>query len=413
MLFAILGPCVTLAFGLTIDGPTPRGPGEGGNGGDTPRFQAMDRNRDGVITRDEWQGGEQSFRVHDWNGDGVLSGDELQPGARRQRRPANEDDYSGPDSYRFSDWTESGFRTLDRDRDGWLSRDEWYYDAETFTRMDANHDEVISLREFVGSADDDRDDRFDDLDVNGDGRITRNEWHGGGEAFEWLDRNGDGVLTRAEVVGSSQATHQRDLFATLDSNHDGRLSRDEWHWSQGSFAQRDRNGDGIVSRDEFTDRMPGTGGQQSAAYRGGYARGQVEGRQAGAEDKTRNQWDLEGQRELEQADSGYTPQVGAHSEYQAGYRAGFRQAYAEGYRLGASSLDTHSAAYRAGVERGSIDGRQAGREDKSRNHWDLDGQRELEQADAGYRPGVGPRSEYQAGYRAAFRRAYAEGFGPR
>ena len=73
-----------------------------------------------------------------------------------------------------------------------------------------------------------------------------------------------------------------------------------------------------------------------------------------------------------------------------------------------------SAAYRAGSERGLADGRKAGREDKQlRNRWDLDGQRELEQADAGYTPATGDRSEYQAGYRDAFRRGYAEGFGPR
>ena len=43
------------------------------NGG--MRFRGMDRNRDGVITRNEWRGNDQSFRVHDCNRDGVLSGD--------------------------------------------------------------------------------------------------------------------------------------------------------------------------------------------------------------------------------------------------------------------------------------------------------------------------------------------------
>src|SRR5438477_8532308 len=48
------------------------GIGRGGNG--AIRFQDMDRNHDGIITRDEWRGSDQSFRMHDWNGDGVLSG---------------------------------------------------------------------------------------------------------------------------------------------------------------------------------------------------------------------------------------------------------------------------------------------------------------------------------------------------
>ena len=43
----------------------------------TIRFAAMDENRDGVITRQEWRGSAQSFQTHDWNGDGVLSGDEV------------------------------------------------------------------------------------------------------------------------------------------------------------------------------------------------------------------------------------------------------------------------------------------------------------------------------------------------
>ena len=61
------------------------------------------------------------------------------------------------------------------------------------------------------------------------------------------------------------------------------------------------------------------------------------------------------------------------------------------------------------------EGRQAGYEDKNVNggRWDLDGQRELEQADSGYTSQLGSRSEYQAGYRAGFRRGYALGFGPR
>jgi len=71
-------------------------------------------------------------------------------------------------------------------------------------------------------------------------------------------------------------------------------------------------------------------------------------------------------------------------------------------------------AYLKGRERGLIDGREAGRQDKTRrNRWDLDGQRELEQADAGYQASMGSRADYQAGYREAFRGAYAQGFGPR
>ena len=54
--------------------------------GNQIRFQGLDRNKDGVITRDEWNGNDRSFRNHDWNGDGRLSGDEVRVGAARKNR---------------------------------------------------------------------------------------------------------------------------------------------------------------------------------------------------------------------------------------------------------------------------------------------------------------------------------------
>src|SRR5918993_4134363 len=41
--------------------------------------------------------------------------------------------------------------------------------------------------------------RFQDLDLDRDGRIARSEWRGSERAFEVYDRNGDGELTRDEV----------------------------------------------------------------------------------------------------------------------------------------------------------------------------------------------------------------------
>jgi hypothetical protein len=47
----------------------------------------MDKNNDGVISRDEWRGNDRSFAQHDKNGDGKLSGDEVKPGAPGKPSP--------------------------------------------------------------------------------------------------------------------------------------------------------------------------------------------------------------------------------------------------------------------------------------------------------------------------------------
>lgn len=316
----------TLAFAISIvaaaDGVAQQ------RGSAQIRFAQMDTNGDRVITRTEWRGSVRSFDVHDWNGDGVLSGEEVRPGGRRSARTDEPDVFDSADrDYEFGNWTAAGFRDLDHNQDGRIARSEWHFDAETFRRADHNRDGWLSRDEFLGrSADDDRDDRFSNLDTNNDGRVSRNEWHGTAERFDALDDNRDGVLTRAEARGTSDPP--QDLFASVDVNGDSTITRNEWHWSRESFNQRDGNRDGRLSRDEFSRGPAAT----TDAWRAGQERGLAEGRQAGKEDRAAGWgWDLEGQRELENADSGYEARLGARADYQAGYRDGFRKGYREGF----------------------------------------------------------------------------------
>ncbi len=254
------------------------------------RFRGMDADNDGVIIRAEWRGNDQAFREQDDNGDGVLSGDEVRPraGAMRPRR---------------------GER--------------------------ARREALI--------------DRFGAMDTDNDGVITRSEWRGNAQTFREQDANADGVLSGDEVrpTGGQEAAqpdrNRREQMAArferADRNRDGRLLRGEWPGTDATFNRMDTDRDLVVTYDEFTavvdDRILGGAGERTATrtYQAGYDRGLAEGRAAGRQDKSVSgrPFDLEGQRELQQADSGYREELGARADYQSGYRAGFRVGYREGF----------------------------------------------------------------------------------
>ena len=219
-----------------------------GQGTAQMRFRAMDANGDGQISRNEWRGSTQSFRVHDWNNDGVLSGQEVTQVLRQTNNP---DPWDWDNNDTYNDWSEQRFGTLDRNRDGRLTIAEWGYDYDSFRRADRNRDNVLTRAEFVNSEfDDDRGDRFDYLDGDGNNRITKAEWHGSDQAFTWMDTDRNGWLSRREVEGEVTDANV-DTFSRIDSNNDNRVSRTEWLYSRASFDRLDTNNDGALTRREM------------------------------------------------------------------------------------------------------------------------------------------------------------------
>jgi Ca2+-binding EF-hand superfamily protein len=230
--------------------------------------------------------------------------------------------------------------------------------------------------------------RFRGMDRDGDGVITRAEWRGSAQSFRQHDRNHDGVLSGDEIwVERVDKSDLQAQFDRADRNRDGALSPSEWWGDRDTFNRIDRNNDGVIGPAEFlgedvTEPLPD---RPSFAALDRNGNGVI----------TSGEW------------NGGTDEFRALDTDRDGVLT--QQEYRQGRTF------TESAAYRAGRDRGLADGRQAGREDKTINggKWDLEGQRELETADAGYDANMGSRADYQAGYRAGFRVGYREGFGPR
>ena len=91
-------------------------------------------------------------------------------------------------------------------------------------------------------------DRFDYLDINGNGYIDPREWDGGQTAFRGLDVNDDRRLSRDEFGAGGRDANS---FASIDRDRDGRIRLNEWPWSRPAFDRQDANRDGVITQNEY------------------------------------------------------------------------------------------------------------------------------------------------------------------
>ncbi len=94
--------------------------------------------------------------------------------------------------------------------------------------------------------------RLRDRDVNGDGRISRDEVpERMGRIFGRLDANGDGFIDEDELEGMASGMRMQ-RFLERDGDGDGRLSRDELpERMRQRFERIDSNHDGYIDREEL------------------------------------------------------------------------------------------------------------------------------------------------------------------
>jgi Ca2+-binding EF-hand superfamily protein len=252
--------------GLTYCAPANQGNSQApvvpGRGRGRGRFAGMDRNGDGIISRAEWRGNDQSFQNQDWNKDGVLSGDEVDGGAARSGRTAV--DSPTPVDPREARRVER-FDALDRNRNGRIESREWDGTVVAFNRLDVNNDNILSRAEMINAGDDTtatgtpaqvRAERaFNTMDVNTNGRIELREWNGTAAEFDRLDVNNDNIISRAEMInppatGTSAQVRAERAFNAMDVNGNGRIELREWTGTAAAFDRLDVNNDNVLSRAE-------------------------------------------------------------------------------------------------------------------------------------------------------------------
>jgi len=171
------------------------------------------------------QGQRATFDELDKNGDGVITRDEF-----------------GPKILEL-------FDKLDADKDGKVTQEEvkQYADAhqqgrdpdKLFTRLDKNADGTLVKEEMPSKMQA----RFTNMDANTDGKVTKEEFAaaiakikdqvGHGPFFQKFDANNDGTVTKEEVN-----TKTDEAFKKLDKDNDGKISKDEMKEGAGTERLR-------------------------------------------------------------------------------------------------------------------------------------------------------------------------------
>ncbi|MEK6301764.1 MAG: EF-hand domain-containing protein [Acidobacteriota bacterium] len=168
------------------------------------------------------------------------------------------------------------FTELDKNKDKKLSRDEMpaQFPATVFDRVDTNHDSFVDEEEWnamrarfsgggervmVGGP------RVGEgltklLDSNADGKISRDEFARVVSLFDTLDKDHNGDLSTDELNGFSRAVNEahtqatggvevNNLFEKYDKDKDGKISGVEMG-NEKTFKALDLSKDGFVTREE-------------------------------------------------------------------------------------------------------------------------------------------------------------------
>lgn len=242
-------------------------------------FEQIDKDKDGKLTKEEVGEERGRFfsrlvRVADKDKDGILTKEEFIAGSQPEERPA-EPQPGNPDGRRpqFGGFSEENFRRMDQNGDGKLTKDEIPAFLKeriqpVFERLGKEELTLEDLQRIAPNqtpADRSRmaEEFFKRSDANGDGKLTLEE---APEQFKpifqgMLRRAGkgeEGAMTLEEFKQASTGGMAPGGFPgtamprALDTDRDGKLSKDELSKAVEEFGKLDRNGDGGLDPRELS-----------------------------------------------------------------------------------------------------------------------------------------------------------------
>jgi len=183
------------------------------------KLASLDKDNDGLISKEEWPGRPEGFDRLDTNGDGKLDAVELAAGRekareireevqeRRREGERREGERREGESERIRERARGAamfamalFATIDTDKDGRMSSAEIDDFAAKIKAADLDKDGYVTkeearehIRQQMAKRLSDR--LMEKFDANKDGKIERSEFPGDDERFKRFDVNGDGSIT--------------------------------------------------------------------------------------------------------------------------------------------------------------------------------------------------------------------------